>query len=130
MDTIRYITEPAHARPLSICLPNQDRRTFAPYLHTQHYRRGAFLFHVGERAGQLFWVCQGIMKISTPTVEGSERLLNIFWPGDIFGMEFVSHDQRQVSIAQAISPVTVRTTTDAGLTELLRLSPNLYTDLL
>jgi CRP/FNR family transcriptional regulator, cyclic AMP receptor protein len=129
MRTSPYITALEHTRPLRACLCNDDRRALAPYLHTQHYRRGAFLFQAGEVADQLFWICQGIVKLSAPTLEGGERLLNIFWPGDFFGMLWLSRDQRRVSSAQALSPVTVQTT-NGGLTQFLRLCPDLHTDLL
>ena len=129
MRTNPYITALEHTRPLRACLCNDDRRALAPYLHTQHYRRGAFLFQAGEVADQLFWICQGIVKLSAPTLEGGERLLNIFWPGDFFGMLWLSRDQRRVSSAQALSPVTVQTT-NGGLTQFLRLCPDLHTDLL
>jgi len=124
------IIEPAHAQPLIARLTNDDRRALAPYLHTKYYRRGAFLFHAGEGADQLFWLCQGIVKVSAPTLDGGERLLNIFGPGDIFGMSWLSSDQQRISMAQALSPVTLQTTTDAGLSQLLRLSPDLHIDLL
>ena len=101
MRTSLYITALEHTRPLRACLCNDDRRALAPYLHTQHYRRGAFLFQAGEVADQLFWICQGIVKLSAPTLEGGERLLNIFWPGDFFGMLWLSRDQRRISSAQA-----------------------------
>jgi CRP/FNR family cyclic AMP-dependent transcriptional regulator len=129
MRTSLYITALEHTRPLRACLCNDDRRALAPYLHTQHYRRGAFLFQAGEVADQLFWICQGIVKLSAPTLEGGERLLNIFWPGDFFGMLWLSRNQRRVSSAQALSPVTVQTT-NGGLTQFLRLCPDLHTDLL
>ena len=129
MRTSLYITALEHTRPLRACLCNDDRRALAPYLHTQHYRRGAFLFQAGEVADQLFWICQGIVKLSAPTLEGGERLLNIFWPGDFFGMLWLSRDQRRVSSAQALSPVTAQTT-NGGLTKFLRLCPDLYTYLL
>jgi CRP-like cAMP-binding protein len=110
-------------------LTDDERRALAPYVHTQHYRRGAFLFHAGEGADQLFWMCQGIVKVSALTLEGCERLLNIFWPGDMFGMICVSTDQRRLDVAQALSPVSVLTTTRNGLAQLLRLRPDLATDL-
>ncbi len=124
------VTEPPPALALFARLSDDERRALAPYLHTQHYRRGAFLFHVGEVADQLFWMHQGIVKVSALTLEGSERLLNIFWPGDIFGMICVSRDQRRLGVAQAIAPVSVLTTTGTGLAQLLRLRPDLATDLL
>lgn len=111
-------------------LTDDERKALAPYLHTRHYRRGAFLFHAGEVADQLFWMCQGIVKVSALTPEGGERLLNIFWPGDIFGMICVSSDQRRLGIAQAIAPVNVLTTTGAELSQLLRLRPDLAADLM
>jgi CRP/FNR family transcriptional regulator, cyclic AMP receptor protein len=123
-------TESRSGPALLARLTDDERRTLGPYLHTQHYRRGAFLFHVGEVADQLFWIYQGIVKISALTLEGNERLLNIFWPGDIFGMICVSDDQRRLGVARAIAPVSVLTTTSAGLTQLLRLRPDLAADLM
>ena len=130
MRTSPYITAPAQRPRLRACLCNDDRRALAPYLHTQHYRRGAFLFQAGEVANQLFWICQGIVKLSAPTLEGGERLLNIFWPGDFFGMSWLSRDQRRISSAQALAPVTVQTTTNGGLPQFLRLRPDLHAALL
>jgi CRP/FNR family cyclic AMP-dependent transcriptional regulator len=124
------VTEPRPVPALFARLTDDERRALAPYLHTQHYRRGAFLFHVGEVADQLFWIYQGIVKVSALTLDGGERLLNIFWPGDIFGMICVSDDQRRLGVAQAIAPVSVLTTTSAGLAQLLRLRPDLAADLL
>jgi CRP-like cAMP-binding protein len=123
-------TGPPPALALFARLNDDERRALAPYLQTRHYRRGAFLFHVGEAADQLFWMYQGIVKVSALTLEGSERLLNIFWPGDIFGMICVSREGRRLGVAQAIAPVSVLTTTGTGLAQLLRLRPDLSTDLL
>jgi CRP/FNR family cyclic AMP-dependent transcriptional regulator len=121
------VTEPLPA--LFARLTEDERQALAPYVHTQRYRRGAFLFHVGEVADQLFWLYQGIVKVSALAREGSERLLNIFWPGDSFGMICVSSDQHRLGVAQALAPVSVLTTTRNGLAQLLRLCPDLATDL-
>jgi CRP-like cAMP-binding protein len=121
-------TEPAPA--LFARLTDGERRALAPYLHTQHYRRGAFLFHAGEVADQLFWIYSGIVKVSALTLEGGERLLNIFWPGDFFGMICVSGDQRRLAVAQAIAPTSALVTTSAGLAHILRLRPDLAGDLM
>lgn len=65
--TSSYIAEPQNKQPLRICLPtNDDRRVLTPYLQTQHHRRGAFLFHAGAGADQLFWEHHGIVKVSMP----------------------------------------------------------------
>src|SRR5262249_6014096 len=101
------VTEPMPT--LFARLTDDERRALAPHVHTQRYRRGAFLFHVGEVADQLFWMYQGIVKVSALTLEGGERLLNIFWPGDSFGMICVGSDQRRLGVAQAIAPVSVLT---------------------
>jgi CRP-like cAMP-binding protein len=130
MLTTRSVAEPRLVPALFADLTDDDRRALAPYLHTQHYHRGAFLFHVGEVADQLFWIDQGIVKVSALTLDGGERLLNIFWPGDFFGMICVSDDQRRLGVAQAIASVSVLTTTSAGLAQLLRLRPDLAADLM
>jgi hypothetical protein len=64
MFPILSVTERRLVPALFARLTDDERRALAPYLHTQHYRRGAFLFHVGEVADQLFWIYQGIVKVS------------------------------------------------------------------
>jgi CRP/FNR family transcriptional regulator, cyclic AMP receptor protein len=130
MRTSPYITKLGRTPPSRACLSDDDRRTLPPCLHTQHYRRGAFLFQAGEVADQFFWVCQGIVKLSAPTLEGGERLLNIFWPGDFFGTLWLSPDQRRVSSAQALSPVTVQAATNGELAQFLQRCPEIHTNLL
>lgn len=120
----------APAPALFARLTDGERRALAPYLQAQHYRRGAFLFHAGEVADQLFWIHQGIVKVSALTLGGGERLLNIFWPGDFFGMICVSGDQRRLAVAQAIAPTSALATTSAGLGHILRLHPDLAGDLM
>jgi CRP-like cAMP-binding protein len=110
-------------------LTDEERRAFAPYLHTRHYSRGSFLFHADEAANRLFWLRQGIVKVSTPTADGGQRLLNIFWPTDVFGMICGRPDERRLGIVEAIAPVTVQSTTESGLAHLLRLRPDLATEL-
>jgi hypothetical protein len=70
------VTDVPFATALFVRLAADERRALAPYIHTQRHRRGAFLFHIGEVADQLFWIIEGIVKVSALTLDGSERLLN------------------------------------------------------
>ena len=69
------VTEPRPVPTLFARLTDDERRAFAPYLHTQHHRRGAFLFHVGaEPTGkgqqhdgeEMFLVLSGTVEMRTP----------------------------------------------------------------
>jgi len=81
---------------------------------------------VGETASS---ASEQLSASLTQTSPYFNRELNIFWPGDIFGMICVSGDQRRLGLAQAIAPVSVLTTTGTGLAQLLRSRADRATDL-
>jgi len=48
-------------------------------------KRGATIFRKGDPGNSLFAVCSGSVKISTPSSEAKDAVLNVLGPGGIFG---------------------------------------------
>ena len=71
------------------------------------YRKGEFIFFTGDAADALFLLQLGTVKVSYVTLNGDEKILNIFRPGDIFGELFLGKYRHRVGEAQALDDVIV-----------------------
>jgi len=52
---------------------------------TQHAHKSTVLFRKGDIGSRLYLVCAGAVRISTPSEEGKDAILNLIMPGEIFG---------------------------------------------
>ena len=73
------------------------------------YHKGEFIFYAGDAADALFLLQLGTVKVSYVTLNGDEKILNVFRPGDIFGELFLGKYRLRVGEAQALDDVIVCT---------------------
>ncbi len=106
-------------------LTDPEQHTVASLLETRRYRQGEFVFHMGEQADHLCFVHSGMIKVSLISPRGTERILDIFSAGDVFGEMFISDRNRRTAAAQALSNATVQMLTEAAFLRLLQTLPNL-----
>lgn len=106
-------------------LTTRELRELALLLETRQYRRGQFIFHMGEKADRLYFLDRGTVKISLISPDGEERILDMFKPGDTFGELFFGKSRRRVAAAQAVTDVTVLTMTEEAFRGLMRVRPDL-----
>ncbi len=106
-------------------LTARELRELALLLETRQYRRGEFIFHMGEKADRLYFLDRGTVKISLISLDGEERILDVFKPGDTFGELFFGKSRRRVATAQAVTDVSVRTITEEAFRGLMRTRPDL-----
>lgn len=106
-------------------LTPQELHELAPLLGTHHYHRGEFIFHLGEQADRLYFLEEGVTKLSVVSPDGRERILDIFRPGDTFGELFFGKDKRRMATAQALADVTAQTMTEEAFMGLMRTRPDL-----
>lgn len=71
------------------------------------YRKGEYIFFTGDAADALYILELGTVKVSYVTLNGDEKVLNIFQPGDIFGELFLGKYRQRVGEAQALDDVIV-----------------------
>ena len=56
-----------------------------PHAVSRKVKKGTVLFRKGDTGSKLYVVCAGAVRISTPSEQGSDAILNLITPGDIFG---------------------------------------------
>jgi CRP/FNR family transcriptional regulator, cyclic AMP receptor protein len=76
---------PLRNHPLFREFPPSVIEHFGTYMTRRSVRRGATIFSKGDPGTGLMAVLWGSVKISVPTADGREAVLNIINPGEIFG---------------------------------------------
>jgi CRP/FNR family transcriptional regulator, cyclic AMP receptor protein len=76
---------PLRNHPLFREFPPAVIEHFGTYMTRRSVRRGATIFAKGDAGTGLMAVLWGSVKISVPTSDGREAVLNIINPGEIFG---------------------------------------------
>lgn len=76
---------PLRNHPLFREFPPAVIEHFGTYMTRRSVRRGATIFTKGDPGSGLMAVLWGSVKISVPTADGREAVLNIINPGEIFG---------------------------------------------
>jgi CRP/FNR family transcriptional regulator, cyclic AMP receptor protein len=76
---------PLRNHPLFREFPPAVIEHFGTYMTRRAVRRGATIFAKGDAGTGLMAVLWGSVKISVPTADGREAVLNIINPGEIFG---------------------------------------------
>jgi CRP-like cAMP-binding protein len=76
---------PLRNHPLFREFPPSVIEHFGTYMTRRSVRRGATIFAKGDPGTGLMAVLWGSVKISVPTADGREAVLNIINPGEIFG---------------------------------------------
>jgi CRP/FNR family transcriptional regulator, cyclic AMP receptor protein len=71
--------------PLLAALDPEERSLFARLLQTRSYAARQTVVWEGERSGTLYIVLSGYLKATTAGADGSELLLSIMGPGEVFG---------------------------------------------
>lgn len=66
-------------------LPEGDMGAFRDASAIKDYPKGKHLFHQGDKAGRLFIILQGWVKLYRGTTEGEEAIVALFTRGDVFG---------------------------------------------
>jgi CRP/FNR family cyclic AMP-dependent transcriptional regulator len=78
-------TEVLRAHPIFGQLPGDVIAQLGTYATRRRVRRGARIFAKGDPGTGLMAVLQGSVRISVPTVDGREVVLNLMQAGEIFG---------------------------------------------
>ena len=105
-------------------LAPQDLRQVSHSLDIRHYRPGEFIFHMGEQADRLYFLDQGIVKVTMVSLDGRERILDVISKGNMFGESSLSDEKSRTVAAQSLNVVTVRTMSVEAFTRLMVTRPN------
>lgn len=86
-------------------ISEEDMAVFMKVCPDKRYQRGEVIFHVGDAATDLHVIAQGQVKLVTPTVSGSERILAILGTNDFFGEAFLAEHEAYRVDAIALTDV-------------------------
>jgi len=86
--------------PLLSALDSEERLLFARLVQTRSYASRQTVVWEGEGGGTLFIVLSGYLKATTSGADGSELLLSIMGPGEVFGeLSLLDGEPRSASVS-------------------------------
>jgi CRP/FNR family cyclic AMP-dependent transcriptional regulator len=56
-----------------------------PHAVSRRVKKGTVLFRKGDTGSELYAICVGAVRISSPSEQGGDAIFNLMIPGDIFG---------------------------------------------
>jgi len=71
------------------------------------YRKGQVIFSQGEKAGSVFYLQSGTVKITVNSSSGREAVVALLNPGDFFGEGCIAGQTLRVARASALVPTSV-----------------------
>lgn len=89
-------------------------------LRQVRYKQGEFVFNTGETAHSLFLLIEGLVKVSYISIDGDEKVLDVFDAGDIFGELFLGKYRHRIGQATALSDAVVYKLSEAELYRLIQ----------
>lgn len=101
--------------------PEERDRAVASCIR-KRYRRGEPVFSVGDRPEFVYFLEAGHVKLVSLEENGSERILHIFRPGDVFGEILFSVERRPFD-AVAVDETRVGIMSKATFLQLLHTAP-------
>ena len=99
----RLIVQPSPSLPPSS--HPQPSKTSSRASRRRPCRAGAALFWEGDKAGQIFDVLEGVMRIYRIMSDGRRAIMGFVHPGDVLGVSF---QDRYLFTAEAVTQVKVR----------------------
>jgi CRP/FNR family transcriptional regulator len=89
---------------------------------SESFSAGEALFWEGDRAGQIFNVLQGVLRVFKILPDGRRAIVGFVYPGDIPGVSF---QHRYLFTAEAVTGVKVRRISRLRFLSLVNKSPDL-----
>ncbi len=91
--------------PYFSALSSAELEAISKFVFEKRYDRGEMLLLEGEKAGALYLVASGAVKVFKTSAEGKEQILNIIRPGESFNEVPVFNGGLNPASAQAMAPV-------------------------
>ncbi len=83
-------------------LPDAELRELASRVHRSHYQSGETIFRKGDEGTGMMVVASGRVKIGSVGASGSEIILNVMEPGQVFGeMALIDGEPRSADAVAA-----------------------------
>ena len=106
-------------------LSTSDLNHIITIIRQTRYVQGEYLFNTGESAHSLFLLIDGLVKVSFISIDGDEKVLDIFEAGDVLGDLWLGKYRHRIGHAMALDDVTVYKLTEHDLHSLIKQFPSL-----
>jgi CRP/FNR family transcriptional regulator len=103
-------------------IPEGEMRKILDLFAERGFTRNAAIFREGDAAGALYIVRTGLVKLTSLSERGTESILHILRPGDVFG-ELIVNEEKRPFTAVAVTDVTVAILKRKDLLDLLASHP-------
>lgn len=102
--------------------PPDFLRAIASHATTQQHRRGASIYHAGDRADHWYRVTDGVAARCAVLSDGRRQIVELLLPGDFFG--FASCDEHHFAV-EAVTETTTQRYVRRSLEALAESDPHL-----
>lgn len=106
-------------------LGSEEMSCIAPFARSLRKERGEFIYFPGDRAGCVYILKQGRVKLSVLAETGKEIAIDIIQPGEIFGEFALVDESLRSNMAQALDDVLMWVFSRQDFTKLLTTQPKL-----
>ena len=93
--------------PIFSSLDKEDMFKVSKFITHKEYKKGEFIFQVGDKIDSIIIVNKGSVKALKYTVEGREQILHVFMEGDFFGEKYLLNDETADFAVEALKPVKI-----------------------
>ena len=111
--------------PLFAELPAEELTQLAALLRRRTFRRGEVIFHRGDPAGALHILSSGRVKVSRPSEDGNETVLDLLGEGACFGELAALDGGLRSATVTAVEQTETQTLLREDVVNLARTSPDL-----
>ncbi len=87
-------------------IPEEEAREILEHFSEREFPPDAAIFHEGDPANALYLLTSGVVKLVSLSEKGTESILHILRPGEIFG-ELIVDEKRRPFSAVTVTGVTV-----------------------
>lgn len=111
--------------PLLAGLDAEIVETFVKRSRQRRYAHGSVIFHKDDPGSLLYVIVQGSVKISMPSIDGKDLVLNILAAGESFGEMALFDEEPRVASAEAVEDTVALTMQRADFLALIERYPAL-----
>lgn len=88
-------------------------------MNEKHFKANSRLFFEGDACDNLYFIKEGVVKITKVSDNGMDLTLHYFYPGDLFGEFNPNQDKYATFSAEAVNDCTIGTISQVDLENLL-----------
>lgn len=111
--------------PIFSSLDKEDMFKVSKFITHKEYKKGEFIFQVGDKIDSIIIVNKGSVKALKYTVEGREQILHVFMEGDFFGEKYLLNDETSDFAVEALKPVKICILRKEEFKQLLYIYPDI-----